>query len=409
MTGTDVIEMTRQELYERVWNTPMRTLAGEWGLSDVGLAKICEKHKIPRPLQGHWSKKRHGKTVRRTPLPAIDGDQLNTITISPVDRVDGPSIADSEIARLIVQESQPDRAIVVGEHTQVRHPFVRATRESLKGMRPNDYGRMRPNRQYPHTHFDVQVSPQNVSRALRILQGLTSAMEARGYRLKAGHNSRHPYFDVMGKAFEVAMRESSKQFKRKHDDSHRDGWTSKRYDYVPTGMLELCINYRSYSSDATLRDTQRKRLESRLNQAIIAMLRRVDRSRREAELARIEAMRKAERKKIAVEEEIERRSDSARIERLKHLTQQWETHRRFSAFVDAVRSEADARATEIDPDTIDWLTWADAFLREIDPLCGGEDLPMYSLSEDERAKLRCECETDWSEWSETFRSIVRGP
>jgi len=68
-----------------------------------------------------------------------------------------------------------------------------------------------------------------------------------------------------------------------------------------------------------------------------------------------------------------------------------------------VRSEAEARASYVDPDTVDWLTWADAFLRDIDPLSGGEDLPVYSLSEEERQLLRHQCESDWSEWSETFQ------
>jgi hypothetical protein len=95
---------------------------------------------------------------------------------------------------------------------------------------------------------------------------------------------------------------------------------------------------------------------------------------------------------------------AARIERLKQLVGSWEKHRRMSAFVNAVRAEAESRAPEIDPETVDWLTWADAFLREIDPLCGGEDLPVYSLTEHEREQLRRECEADWSEWSETFRA-----
>ncbi len=33
----------REELYERVWSTPMHKLAKEFGYSDVGLAKLCEK------------------------------------------------------------------------------------------------------------------------------------------------------------------------------------------------------------------------------------------------------------------------------------------------------------------------------------------------------------------------------
>jgi hypothetical protein len=38
----------RQELYEKVWQFSLRTLA-EYGISDVGLAKVCRNVLIPLP------------------------------------------------------------------------------------------------------------------------------------------------------------------------------------------------------------------------------------------------------------------------------------------------------------------------------------------------------------------------
>jgi hypothetical protein len=38
-----VAQLTREELYERIWTTPMRHLAKEFGISNVVLAKICEE------------------------------------------------------------------------------------------------------------------------------------------------------------------------------------------------------------------------------------------------------------------------------------------------------------------------------------------------------------------------------
>jgi hypothetical protein len=43
------IELTRQELYDLVWETPTRHLCKQFGLSDVGLAKTCKRLNIPRP------------------------------------------------------------------------------------------------------------------------------------------------------------------------------------------------------------------------------------------------------------------------------------------------------------------------------------------------------------------------
>ena len=50
MTGpndADVIRLTREELYQKVWSVPMRTLAQRFGLSDVGLAKTCKREVMP--------------------------------------------------------------------------------------------------------------------------------------------------------------------------------------------------------------------------------------------------------------------------------------------------------------------------------------------------------------------------
>jgi hypothetical protein len=41
--------LSRRQLYDLVWTTPIRKLAREFGLSDVGLAKTCRRYDIPRP------------------------------------------------------------------------------------------------------------------------------------------------------------------------------------------------------------------------------------------------------------------------------------------------------------------------------------------------------------------------
>lgn len=61
--------MTRTELYALVWARPMMHVAPELGLSGPGLAKLCERHAIPTPPRGHWSKLRAGKRSRPAPLP----------------------------------------------------------------------------------------------------------------------------------------------------------------------------------------------------------------------------------------------------------------------------------------------------------------------------------------------------
>ena len=50
------IKISRKELYDKVWATPMTQLAKEFNLSDNGLRKICIKYVIPLPPVGYWQK-----------------------------------------------------------------------------------------------------------------------------------------------------------------------------------------------------------------------------------------------------------------------------------------------------------------------------------------------------------------
>ena len=70
------MEKSRQELFELVWSMPMTKLSKQIELSDVGLRKICVKHQIPLPLQGHWTRKQFGK---EDPKPELPNGDLNPI------------------------------------------------------------------------------------------------------------------------------------------------------------------------------------------------------------------------------------------------------------------------------------------------------------------------------------------
>lgn len=37
--------LTRRELYDLVWSKPLRDVAADLGISDVGLAKVCARHR----------------------------------------------------------------------------------------------------------------------------------------------------------------------------------------------------------------------------------------------------------------------------------------------------------------------------------------------------------------------------
>jgi len=84
MTGEQrPVSVTRDALYQQVWQKPMNRLALDYGISGNGLAKICDRLKIPYPPRGYWAKKAAGQKVAQYRLPDAASDTPDTVTIAP--------------------------------------------------------------------------------------------------------------------------------------------------------------------------------------------------------------------------------------------------------------------------------------------------------------------------------------
>ena len=47
-------EISREELYELVWQTPMSKLGPQFATNGPSLAALCRKRQIPTPPLGYW-------------------------------------------------------------------------------------------------------------------------------------------------------------------------------------------------------------------------------------------------------------------------------------------------------------------------------------------------------------------
>src|SRR5262249_53158606 len=125
--------MKRAALYALVWERPVTQVARSFGMSDVGLRKLCAKHGIPTPPSGYWTKLAHGKQVIQTPLPPLEDGRDDDIDLHPsTDRRHTPDIA--EIERCAIQEdARDDRHVVVPtERPNQLHVLAAATEKSLR-------------------------------------------------------------------------------------------------------------------------------------------------------------------------------------------------------------------------------------------------------------------------------------
>lgn len=100
---SNMIRLTREQLFEMVWATPMQRLAKDFGLSDVGLAKLCRRNEIPVPGRGHWQRLEAGQNPERPGLPPLKRPEYGRpIQISHWDRFNDS--VDQELANAKAQE-----------------------------------------------------------------------------------------------------------------------------------------------------------------------------------------------------------------------------------------------------------------------------------------------------------------
>ena len=175
------------------------------------------------------------------------------------------------------------------------------------------------------------------------------------------------------------------------------------YEYRPTGCLELCIDRRSYGSLAKVSEASGRKLENRLNEVVVKLLRLVDKAQIAQERARVEREQKAVRKKIAIEKEIVKRMDEVRIAWIEETLPRWEAAQRLRPFIEAVRQTASLNgAVDKESEFTQSLVWATAYVESLDPLANLGDLPTYSLNENQISLLREQCDSEWCDHSEQF-------
>ncbi len=186
------LETSRIALYEKVWATPMMHLAEEFGLSGPGLAKICLRYKIPRPSRGYWAKKRHGISVRQTPLPKTTDSKLDKIVIHMGIKEVDESLSPKANAA-IAYEKQTENQISVPTSLNDPLSIIERTSKSLHSARPDERGLVRPRAKKA---LDIAVRKVNINRAMLIMDALLKALKDRGYSVKTEGKDRSRLMQV---------------------------------------------------------------------------------------------------------------------------------------------------------------------------------------------------------------------
>lgn len=369
---SEVVMLSRAELYTLVWTKPMGTLAKEYHLSDVALAKICEKHNIPRPDRGYWAKKEFGKAPPQTPLPISCDHELKKIELrryavdenvgATGEAIEGPPPFDEQIMALI-EKAKGRPKIEVPLTLESPHPLVERTRKYFAG-KLNAPKNAKPEDMEP---LNIEVPKDLVPRALCIFNCLIKTIEGFGgkFQIKKeqwGDKWQTLYSFGGLEAVEIRLRVAYKGV-------HTTEGTWTRYEQVPTDILmfdsgsgSLCTTY--------FRESPGKKVEDSFNKIVVRLIKEAGKDRNQR--IKNAKWRREYDEKIKRQEEFAKRKEAelAKVKELIHRAESWHKSTILRAYIsEMIKKSAGPEGKYEEGSPLDtWVQWASAQADRMDPL-----------------------------------------
>jgi hypothetical protein len=392
--------LTRHALYDLVWSMPMTKLAESLGLSDVGLAKICDRHRVPTPPRGYWAKKEAGKKVRQAIFVEVDDPLLDRIEITstrsalpePVRRVveqrraERKSVAQSPRS---ATQAPPDPGPV-----QDPHPMVRATAATLRRGKPSDSSVVKA---IGPGLCGITVGVKTVERVIFIIDSLARACDVRGIklspaetRLSAAIEDDSVTFEIKEKTKQVPhvltkVEVAAEEKRRKRTErwaQGRNAWDDvdffapypPKFDTVRTGELGLEVHGWGDGLRRSWRDGKTQTLESLIDEIVDGL---------EVHLATARLRREEQNRAAAAYRELERRRGLAKARgnrersRKALLMKLIRTERQADQLRKWIASKKPILAETSDPDLSRMIQWADDELAALEAFIDSGNLISY--------------------------------
>lgn len=366
----------RALLLKEVWSEPMTSVAPRYGMSDVGLKKLCSRLQIPSPSRGYWAKLKAGKTVEPTPklrpYTGLDVHLYKPYILpgsNPKQSSTPPKPLDSRLQTILDYEADPAHRIVVPERMRDPHTLTiktqRAFKEAFKDQR--DFPRA------PGEVLDIRVSESMQARALRVADAFVKALERRGYMVTPGKQSTR--VEILGVQVSLVFFESAKRIPYVPTEAEkkkiaRNEWVwIPKWQHHPSGKLQVSADG-GYSGQIT--DGAQALVEDRLNEVVCQMARRAVRFLVAREEAAIEREERNRKRALALEKKAIQDAERKRMMTLLREAKQWKRATLLREYLDAKErlSLAGGGVTE---DVAEELRWGRAKADWLDPLVSAED------------------------------------
>jgi hypothetical protein len=367
------VRVTREELYRQVWETPIRRLAVQYGISGNGLAKICDRLKVPYPPRGYWAKKAAGKKVIDYRLPPPDDDTPQEVTIIPTPPpLKPPKLAPEVEEKVETARSQAERSPVPKRLTKP-HPVI-------AGWLANHERRKEEARRERDPWIKRMMTPEEFTgsnrRQHRILDALFKELERQGGRVKED-DRRRVFAEMNGEPIMFQIREKQKQVRRPLNEDEKR-WRSAsdkdwKQELQPTGKLVFTIKtWLPNGLRTEWLENDAKPMETLLPE-IVATFVAAGPLLVEQRCQREKAERQrqiAERQRY--EEQQRRKLDANRWRHFVEIAHQWRDAEIARAFVAQLKRLDYDEDEEIAGNRLsDWIIWAEEHAHSTDPLNHG--------------------------------------
>ena len=359
-----------------VWSKPVTKWSKEFGLSDVGFAKICKKMKVPLPGRGYWAMVQKGLKLTRPILKPIHDSKQSVVEIRKrtLDVVKSKSADEDD--PLVLFEKLPENKIVVPERLHSPHPLVKATEAFLKSRDVDKYGRIM---NHGLSCFNVRVSKALLPRTMIIMNTIIKELEKR--EMKIFIRERRPpntILSIKGEELEIGIEEPSGKVEHQKTKSELEDakrypslYAHTTYDYKPSGKLRLFID--TYTRGAMRRswhDSESKKIEDRLNEIFIGFIKVADEIKQDRLTSEKEEKERLERIRLYEEIQRQKAEEEKRINVLLKQVNSWSQSDAIKNFINHVKTAAIEKYGKIEEesDLGKWLTWANLQAQRLDPI-----------------------------------------
>jgi hypothetical protein len=346
-----------QDLYEAVWEKPVRTLAKEWGLSDVGLAKVCRRHGIPLPPLGHWAKVAVGRGMKRPPLTANPDVQITF--------EGAPSLKKTQLSEQGKSKLLPALAVATtARDVDTPQRLAKWTHGTAKALnrKPDSSGFLICWKEC----FRVSVSEAQRGRAISLLNIIETALTTAGMNWELDAKRRH----VIGKMYDetISFALNERCTRTEHIEKHpTNSWLDKK-TYTVHFHGDLTLRIEGYfEGRKSWSDGKTQRIEEKLPEIIEGMLAAAESMRKRTLAFEEQRKRWAEEARIRAEQERIAREEKAFLDATLKEAEDWTQANKIRQYVTHLRALISENKIELAEAGMQWLSKMEEAARRLDP------------------------------------------